>query len=538
MELKYLFTISTIGLLTFASCADEVTINNGASQEQLDASNKAKEALLYAIPAYSKNFQTVGTGAYDWGYGSIMHIRDVMTADLSVPPVGFDWYSTWAVTDGLGDGWLSTQFIWNYHYKYVLTTNNLIRTIDEEKDSEKLTQYLGVGLTFRAFLYLDMARMYEFLPNDKTSNINSDGNDVLNLTVPIVTEKDSEESARNNPRATRQTMYEFILSDLNRAETLLAKYNRPNKTFPDLGVVYGLKARLYMWVEDYPKAQEYARKSINQSGAIPVSASEWNNTSSGFNSLSTSAWMFGTQMTSEDEVVKTENSETSWTSWMSPEAQYGYAAVGALSMIGVELYNKISDEDFRKYSFIAPKGSPIANKVVLIDAEFNSASPTYTGIKFRPVAGNVKTSIIGSASAYPLMRVEEMYLIEAEAAAQTTPATGKNLLESFMKNYRYPNYIFAGTTKDEVVDEIFLQKRIEFWGEGITFFDYKRLNKPVIRRYADTNFAQDRTFNTTTRPAWMNFVIIRTEPNNNDGVLGFNNPDPSDKYESRETAKP
>ena len=39
-------------------------------------------------------------------------------------------------------------------------------------------------------------------------------------------------------------------------------------------------------------------------------------------------------------------------------------------------------------------------------------------------------------------------------------------------------------------------------------------------------------FNTTTRPAWMNFCIVRSEGNNNTALVGFENPDPSDVYSS------
>lgn len=530
MKLKFLYIISTIGLLAFGSCSDEVTITNGASQDQIDASNKAKEAMVYSLPALNKKFQTLtnATYHYDWGYGSIMHIRDVMTGDLSVIPSGYDWYDGWSTNEDQGESTAMSRFIWNYFYQYNLTANLLIQSIDKNTTNANEQSYLGVGLTYRAFIYLDLARMYEFLANDKTSNINSDGNDVLNLTVPIIKDGMTESESRENPRATRTEMYDFIISDLDKAETLIANYSRPTKNLPNLAVVYGLKARLYMWVENYAKAQEYARKAIDQSGATPMSESEWTDKTTGFNTLSVSSWMWGTQLTSQDDIVKT--GIINWTSWLSPEALFGYSAADPTSMIDVSLYNQIADTDFRKYSFVAPEGSAVADKVSFLDDEWGAKLVTYAGIKFRPNNGNMDIYQTGAASAYPLMRVEEMYLIEAEAAAQQSPATGKTLLVNFMTSYRDDSYTFSGTSKEAVVNEIFLQKRIEFWGEGVTFFDYKRLNKPVTRGYAGTNFSVDRSFNTTTRPAWMNLVITQDEGNNNNGVLKYNNPDPSGKY--------
>ncbi len=71
---------------------------------------------------------------------------------------------------------------------------------------------------------------------------------------------------------------------------------------------------------------------------------------------------------------------------------------------------------------------------------------------------------------------------------------------------------------------------MELWGEGQSYFDYKRLDKGVTRGYTGTNFQQTAQFNVVGRPAWMNFVMVSSEGTNNKGVDGWNNPDPSDKY--------
>ena len=128
------------------------------------------------------------------------------------------------------------------------------------------------------------------------------------------------------------------------------------------------------------------------------------------------------------------------------------------------------------------------------------------------------------------MRVEEMYFIEAEAAAQQNPAEGVNLLNSFMQSYRDASYRCLKSSKEDVVEEIVFQKRVELWGEGQSFFDVKRLNMPVTRGYAGTNHQEIARFNTTTRPAWMNICIVLNEEDNNQALIGFGNPDPSDVY--------
>ena len=124
------------------------------------------------------------------------------------------------------------------------------------------------------------------------------------------------------------------------------------------------------------------------------------------------------------------------------------------------------------------------------------------------------------------MRIEEMYFIEAEAAAHLNSVEGRDLLMGFMKKYRDPQYTTALEGKN-LVEEIVFQKRVELWGEGQSFFDVKRLNLSVTRGYEGTNFGETKRFNTQGRPAWMNFCIVQTEKNNNAGIKGYENPDPA-----------
>ena len=516
--------------VSMTGCIDETFPTDVATDEQLTSSSKATEALLWAMPAFLNKYDVLGQGGsagYDWGYGSIMHIRDIMTEDMPVVSSNYDHYSAWEGNYYIGPRYMSTQYIWNYFWKYVQTSNNIIMALNPETADATQLDYLGVGYAFRAHSYLDMAQMFEFLENDGTDAVNASGNNVLNLTVPIVKEDVTEEAARNNPRATRQEMFDFILSDLDNAEQYIVNLDRTVKTLPDLSVVYGLKARLYMWVADYPKAQEYARKAIDTSGATPMTRDQWLSTTNGFNDISVSSWLWGSQMQAEDDVVK--SALLNWTSWSSNEAVFGYASAGPINMINVALYNKIADTDFRKLAWKAPAGSALEGQNTYCGS-MGASLPDYASLKFRPAQGNGDVSTTGAASAYPLMRVEEMYLIEAEAAAHQNATQGRDLLNSFMQTYRDAKYNCTASSTDAVVNEVVLQKRIELWGEGLTFFDVKRLNMSVTRGYSGTNFSEERRLNTNGRPAWMNICIVQTEENNNSALIGYENPDPSDVY--------
>ncbi len=516
-------------MLMTTSCIEETFPTNAATADQIAASPKASEALLWAMPAFFNNFDVLGSERhYDWGYGSMMHIRDVMTQDLSVyDPVGYDHYSYWGTNTYMGEDYVFAQFIWNYYWKFVQTSNNMISVIDTEIATEDQLGYLGAGYAFRALAYLDMAQMFEFLPNDAVSGVNAAGNAVDSLTVPIVTEDMDESAARNNPRVHRNEMAAFILDALQNAEQYIVYLQPTTKTLPHLDAVYGLYARYYMWLGDYANAKLYARKAIDNSSVQPMSESACLNTTTGFNNLAD--WMWGSQTLAEDAVVKT--GIINWTSWMSPETLFGYAGAGAVSTIDASLYAKISDTDFRKKMFKAPAGTALDGATEYIYPAAAATFPEYASVKFRPAAGDIQDYSIGAASAYPVMRVEEMYLIEAEAAAHLNDAEGQALINSFMTSYRDPAYNTTATG-EFLVNEIVLQKRIELWGEGLTFFDVKRLNMSVTRGYPGTNFEEAKRFNTNGRPAWMNLCIVRNEKNNNKALEGFENPDPTGCYEA------
>ena len=528
-------------MLTATSCVEETEPTKFANQSQVNASSAATEALTYAMPMYFNNVDEDLLDTYNWhatfGYGSMAIIRDMQTCDRSIGP-NYNGHFLWAAADKSMDyDNIRMKYIWSYYYGFVLTANKVLQAIDIKNCDDNQKGYYGTALAFRAMLYLDLARTYEFLPNDAINGKNDKGNDVTNLTVPIVSETTSEDDARNNPRATREEMFKFILSDLDKAEEYI-KFSPFNgdQTFPHLDCVYGLKARLYMWVEDYANAAKYARLAIDEAannGVDLMTKEECLNTKTGFNDIS--KWMWGTQMTSEDRAVTT--GIVNWTSWMTNEQSFGYAGVGATCMIDAKLYSKISDTDFRKLEFVGPNGPVAGQKFCSTSAykdqgisDFSALVAPYASIKFRPNEGEADDYKTACATAIPVMRVEEMYLIEAEATAHTDAAKGKELLTAFMKKTRDPQYSFAGTSTQEVVDECFLQKRIELFGEGQIFFDYKRLNKPVDRTYENNNWPTTAQLKTTTRPAWMNWPISINEVNNNAAVRDYNNPSCTDAY--------
>lgn len=81
---------------------------------------------------------------------------------------------------------------------------------------------------------------------------------------------------------------------------------------------------------------------------------------------------------------------------------------------------------------------------------------------------------------------------------------------------------------DSFIDELLVQKRIEFWGEGIVLFDYKRLTKPIDRsRSGNVPLSYQLVSKSGYVFAGMNYYIPQDEQNQNSSCVL--NPDPSGK---------
>ncbi len=152
--------------------------------------------------------------------------------------------------------------------------------------------------------------------------------------------------------------------------------------------------------------------------------------------------------------------------------------------------------------------------------------------KFRVAGGAAgrNNQYIGFVVDVPMMRVEEMMLIEAEAAGMQDEGRGQALLTTFAQ-LRDPNYVYGthneaynNTSTSKFQNEVWWQRRVELWGEGFATFDIKRLQKGIIRSYAGTNHIDGFQWNTTTPPDWMNWCIVQTETNYNSACV--NNPTP------------
>jgi tetratricopeptide (TPR) repeat protein len=523
MKKIIILSIFATAALLLSSCIKETEPQGGTvTTEQIAEVPTAVLSYAAGLDGWRNNFNTFNYADaedvphWDFGYPSLMIQRDLMGQDIEYSPGNYGQYNTWYnVGIALGPDYLICQYPWRWYYRWASQANTIMSLVPEpESASKEYVWALGKAYFYRALAYFDLGRLYLS---------GSYANNPQGLTVPRVTNETVD--VANNPRLPAEDLYPLILEDLDYAAQYLADAPAADKNTPTLAAVHGLYARVYLEIGNWGEAERYAK--LAQAGFTPLTEAQWLDRTNGFNTPdNNNSWIFCTSVTADNDVVQT--GIINWTSHMSAEADFGYTGAGAGVVVAIDrhLYDLIQATDFRKKSYVKPGAT---------EAEVETNSPfidwiiskPYLSLKFRPSKGNYENYEVAAASSVPLMRVEEMYLIEAEAAARQDAARGKQVLENFVKTYRDPAYVSVGSSTDLVVDEIWVQRRIELWGEGFATFDIKRLNKGITRSYTGTNHRTGFRYNTTTSPAWMNYCIVRTEFNNNFSINpDENNPAP------------
>ena len=335
--------------------------------------------------------------------------------------------------------------------------------------------------------------------------------------------------------------------------------------------------------EYWQKVANYAELAISTSGCSPLTKDQWLDPAKGFNDRnSQNSWMLATHIdpnNTEATLGEAHGSSFNYAMIMGTETNfsvYGWRVGRGLDRAA---YERLSDNDWRKKSWLSPEffyksanqkgdeylvekdasGNFINNKWSLKgnnnsdkEEEWSTDQDTdymlnsnaawirsrlipsngfvawpylYVNIKFRPAGGVYDNQSVGGATDFPIMRVEEMYFLKAEAELNTSgPGAAKATLEEIVKT-RNSSYVCAASSKKDVYEELIFQKGIEFWGEGINYFDAKRLELGIHRWYEGTsvsrsNYAIDMNrINVGWTPQFNT-----AELNGNSAVYDFDNP--------------
>ena len=529
---KYIYSAAVVAALalTASSCTESMDTEPQGStltKGELESNASSLDGLVKGM--YSNMIEaeaiTSWAGAtrhYDFGYASTMMMMDNAGEDEVSPNTGYNWYRNNLRFNDRTDKSDITYFLWNQQYKNISQANAIISATESSyKDNSAAAAARGKALAMRAFCYLNLAQMYQF-----TYKGHEDA-----LCVPIVKETTTAEQASDNPRATVKDVYDFIMDDLNNAVTLLDGASRSGKADIDQQVAYGLRARTELVMQTWKAAADDAAKAAE--GYTPLSREDA--AQPGFNDISASNWIWGMDVNETSDIVQT--GILNFPSMMSSFTGNGYSPSYAYRAINSKLWNEIPSTDVRKGWWLDSKlNSPIVNPDYLINTGkqvyvFSSTSKDddhlfalwnvpYLNVKFGAYQNKYGNET--NACDVPLMRVEEMILIQAEGKAMSGDvAGGKKILEDFVRTYRDPDYTCNATTAEGVQEAVWFQRRVELWGEGFSYFDIMRLKKPIDRRGA--NYEASVTYNIPAESKIMLWIIPEDEVHNNKALQGHNN---------------
>lgn len=507
---KYAIFYMGLGLasLTLAGCADLDTAPESdiatsdqkteTSEANPDRAEAGVNGIFSQMKAYMPNKTALGRERHnDIGYPFVMMATDANGIDMVSADNGYNWAGNNLLYNDRTYTSYDAIIMWNTLYQQVFTCNNLVAGIDSTTTNATWKFYRAQGLAVRAFNYHVLAQLYQF---NYVGHENS-------ACVPLITDANQQQARDNGiKRSTVKEVYAQILKDLDEAIKLLedSKVSRKNHNYVSAAVAYGLRARVYLTMQKWAEAASDADKAITlaaEENIYPLSMDDVKRP--GFYDYS--QWLWGVRIDESDNVVV-----SGIVNWISHNGtlNYGYASYSGGRQISKKLYNEIPSTDVRKgwWTNADNKSANLTDK----EAQYvvDNGFPPYTQVKFGPDQGTLNQQT--NANDIILMRVEEMYLIKAEATAMAgNVSEGAKVLTDFVKTYRDPSYSLTASTKEEVQEAVWQQRRIELWGEGMSWFDLMRLNKPVDRRGA--GFATPLVYDITPGSDILLWRIPQTE---------------------------
>ena len=448
----------------------------------------------------------------DFGFIMMAFSNDIEAADVVLANSGYNWFSACGSLSSRNADYANPYIRYAAPYNTIAAANDILRSYPSDTDDPSIRHKLAQAHAIRAFAYLNLAPYFQF-------GYASGGQDLP--CVPLVTEKTTDFT--DNPRASVADVYELIISDLTYAIDNLGDYVRTDKSRIDRQTAYGLRARAYMNMEEWALAASDASKAA--AGYVPAAMNEVARPS--FYDISEHNWIWGYDMTSD---IAMKNPYATSSAWIRSFSGDGYSAgTQVYSCINNLLYDKIPSTDVRKGWWVdASLESPLLSAVTWNGVSGNAVAALEIDnvkMKFLPCT-NVKfgMSAVGGTlndDDWPLMRVEEMILIQAEGLAKSgSENQAKALLEDFVRTYRDPAYS-ADASGRSLSDEIWFQRRVELWGEGFSNSDTRRLGKPLVRFHsgADSNVPSAFRFNMRADDGWWLLRFTSSEMNTNLAII-------------------
>ncbi len=365
--------------------------------------------------------------------------------------------------------------IFSQQYKVISSINAILDQIDANKDvfvTDKMYELIkGEALALRALCHFDILRLFGPVPTVTTED---------NI-LPYVKTLSKEATPHINFNAFKAE----LIKDLNDAEQLLntadpvKSYSMndlrrpgPTYTFNPADTYFGfrhirmnyyavkaLKARTYLWFGDNENAFANAKEVIDAKN--PDGSTKF--------TLGTSADMTAGYLNLPSEHIFGIYEFSLLTKYNNMYANGTLKKGSAETTIKSKLYGNTGTDIRETYLWELITQANQAKTYVIKKYKVNDA-PSNMTVDYRQI---------------PLLRIAEMYLIAVEAA----PTLAES--QAYWSTFRIARNISVSTLPTDPLmlkDEVMKEYRKEFYAEGQSFFNYKRLNMPKTKiLYASTS---------------------------------------------------
>lgn len=466
---KYLRTIAFAGILvvTATSCSDFLK-EYSQDLAKVESWSDLDELLLgdaYLPPA----MLTENTGNLD-----ILHfMSDEMKPDYTYDGrsgIGYNYYTTqmfpfytWMADTGvdqLRQYQGKDEVYWNDLYKRINVCNMVLELIDEQPepqygDAEEKERVKGEAHFLRAAYYFILANLYGKPYVQETAD--------TDLGVPVKLTGTIEDV--EFMRVPLSLVYTQIISDLEDAERFLDAKTRKSVYRANTVAVNLLQSRVYLYMQNWGKAAEYADKVLKVQPALLD---------------------LHTKSVGEDCLYKA-----------SPETIF--------SMGGYSIATAFADS--QSWGYDNPTTYYVSDDMLALYSNNDLRKERYIGKSEFMGLDNVFMKVNGQYSHYAnycevsstfLLRTPEAYLTYAEAMAfDGNEGAARTKLEEFLKT-RMDSRVEVSESGNDLIDLIREERAREFLLEGHRWFDLRRYTVCQPYPWSKTITHDYLFYNTTT----------------------------------------
>lgn len=386
-----------------------------------------------------------------------------------------------------------TKSIWRQYYDHINRCNIIIDALENSIGSDEEKSIIrGQAKAIRAISYFQLILNYQ----QTYSHAKNKRGVILRL------HSDDPESM---PFATVEEVYNQIIQDLESAKTELKEFNPDNVWRIKQDVVCAWLARVYQVMENWTEALNNAEIAYENHSTL-MSKEEWY---SGFDDMiqnNVAELIWGYQNTDETNV----GDGCPHAMWFNADPGladsegynpniYSFHSYFA-SQQWVDLFKDDSTDYRASRIYTTPEDIEKDPSKSITDSQVQSVMLwhrcgnsdfeiahkwAYNKFKHYGVDGKCRPDIC-------LIRASEMLLIMAEAEANlgNTSKALEHLI--ILQEARNVSTLTTTSIKDELLEEIYIERRKELLGEGVTgMYDNCRLQKKVIRKGSspDNNYA-------------------------------------------------